>query len=418
MKTNRHILALLLLSTALAGASRELSIKKFQEVPMDLSARQPETARIDKVGIRCALVRVELPVRSAVFEGSILGDIPYKGNEHWVYVPGGTKHLSVRLDGFDTLELDFTNVAGADGTKSGVVYRVAIGGYDAASTSVSPAVAQTEPTVNTLNLNIFPANSSLKVDNTPYPIVNGFATLSLPYGWHTYSVSAPGYQNQDGSIEITRGTPVTRSIRLQAEKVAGTYSDNKSTAAPVVANTTAESSSWQLYLAPGFSYGPTSQVAVSVGTMFTPGNHNYGLSLEGEYRYSLAKSEGLYWNNATESRPSQYSTYAPSLIAGAKLGWSYFSKHFAITPQLGARFIKLKENSPSATYVNGAYCISATAGIRLEYKLAKHFAIGVTPEYALPIQKSPGYKMLTDISSAIANFNNSYSVTAALIFRF
>lgn len=418
MKTNRHILALLLLSTALAGATRELSIKKFQEVPLDLSARQPETARIDKVGNRCALVRVELPVRSAVFEGSILGDIPYKGNEHWIYVPGGTKQLSVRLDGFDTLELDFTNVAGAGGTKSGVVYRVAISGYDAGSTPVPPVVAQAEPTANTLKLNIYPTNSTLKVDGTPCPIVNGSATLSLPYGWHTYLVSAPGYLNQEGSIEITRGTPVTRSIRLEAETNVGTYNGNKTTKSPIVANSIAESSSWQFYLAPGFSCGPTSQVAVSVGTMFTPGNHHYGLSLEGEYRYSLAKSEGLYWNNATESRPSQYATYAPSLIAGAKLGWSYFTKHFAVTPQLGARFIKLKEDSSGETHVNGSYCISATAGIRLEYKLAKHFAIGVTPEYALPIQKSPGYKMLTDISSAIANFNNPYSVTAALIFKF
>lgn len=91
---------------------------------MDLDARTGKVVRLDAVGNKCALLKVEFPVRGAVFEGNVLGDVEYRGNIHLVYVAPRTRQLRIKLDGYLTLRMDLTKVSSPEGVKSGYVYNI------------------------------------------------------------------------------------------------------------------------------------------------------------------------------------------------------------------------------------------------------------------------------------------------------
>lgn len=79
------------------GSAQTLSIEQCQVLPLDLSART--FPRLDLNEDKCALLKVELAARNAVFEGNVLGNVEYKTNEYWVYMSGGTTQVRVKCPG-------------------------------------------------------------------------------------------------------------------------------------------------------------------------------------------------------------------------------------------------------------------------------------------------------------------------------
>ena len=62
-----------LLIAAVSLQAQELTVKRMEVAPMDLSAStQP---RNDLNGNPCALVKVQLATAGAAFEGSVIGDV-------------------------------------------------------------------------------------------------------------------------------------------------------------------------------------------------------------------------------------------------------------------------------------------------------------------------------------------------------
>ena len=86
--------------------AQNLGIKDFREASaIDLSARVNE--RTDLNGNPCALVRVELPLEGAGFEGNVIGVPEFRINEYWVYMSTGSKHLKIHAPGHSSLFVSF-----------------------------------------------------------------------------------------------------------------------------------------------------------------------------------------------------------------------------------------------------------------------------------------------------------------------
>lgn len=100
-----------------------IQAKRFTEVQEILWA--PEQRRDENGGI-CALVRVMLPPAADVlFQGNVIGDVVYRGNEYRVYLSEGSRYLRLHYPGCETLWVDFQTF-GYDGVESKRVYELVL----------------------------------------------------------------------------------------------------------------------------------------------------------------------------------------------------------------------------------------------------------------------------------------------------
>ena len=100
-----------------------IQVKRFTEVQEILWA--PEQRRDENGGI-CALVRVMLPPAADVlFQGNVIGDVVYRGNEYRVYLSEGSRYLRLHYPGCETLWVDFQTF-GYDGVGSKRVYELVL----------------------------------------------------------------------------------------------------------------------------------------------------------------------------------------------------------------------------------------------------------------------------------------------------
>ena len=74
--------------------AQDIEVKKFEPMTKDqMAALSP---RKDINGVTCGLVKVALKEPGAEFEGSVMGDVQFTGNEYLVYLPNGTKRLGIK----------------------------------------------------------------------------------------------------------------------------------------------------------------------------------------------------------------------------------------------------------------------------------------------------------------------------------
>lgn len=77
----------------------------FSSNSSDLSAATQ--GRTDSNGQACALVKVMLPFEKVTFSGDIAGETEFKTNEYWVYMPQGTKELTINYPDMKPLTVRF-----------------------------------------------------------------------------------------------------------------------------------------------------------------------------------------------------------------------------------------------------------------------------------------------------------------------
>ena len=204
--TNKHLkqklhfllLALLLLPATLQA--QELSVKSFTEKSNDLSAStQP---RVDNNSVPCALVKVQIAAWGVRFEGNVMGDVAYKTSEYWVYMPKGSKRLSVKLEGYLPLEVEFSGY-GINDLESKLTYLLVISGV------VVNGQQQEAPRQQTgwLILNSTPSEADV------YLTVNGVESLEgktpfqkkMAYGSYNYRLKKNLYHDERGVANINSG---------------------------------------------------------------------------------------------------------------------------------------------------------------------------------------------------------------------
>ena len=147
----------------------------------------------------------------------------------------------------------------------------------------------------------------------------------------------------------------------------------------------------------------------------TMGGYINNFNLEGSYLVSSVKSETIFWGG-DNIKPVE-SWYTPDIILSSKFGYGIpVSTRYRITPQIGFFFIKLKESvdGEGVMYANGAYNASGLLSLRISAAIIDHVAISVSPEYALSINKSKGYKALSEISPEINKWGEGFNVKLGL----
>lgn len=146
------------------------------------------------------------------------------------------------------------------------------------------------------------------------------------------------------------------------------------------------------------------------GTMgFFAGNIN----VEGSCLMGFGK-EDIFWcaSGAVEEQlKPQAETLKAKMSAGGRMGYGFIiGTRFRMTPQLGVNCIRVKGDETDV------HALSGTAGLRLEFALMKRLALSVTPEYAIKLSESDGYKTISTVSNTLKNWVEGFSCKVGLKF--
>lgn len=106
MKKNRLLTCLLLLLGCVSLYGQDLTVKSFERLDRDLSARTNE--RLDLNDEPCAVIRVSIAnAKSYRFDGNVVGDVVYRPGEALVYVPAGTRNITLKSERSGLLRFEF-----------------------------------------------------------------------------------------------------------------------------------------------------------------------------------------------------------------------------------------------------------------------------------------------------------------------
>lgn len=98
-------LIILLMMMCIAADAQNISITSFTFAESDLTAMNSSTRRNDLNGNRCALLKVETTETGFSFDTGMIGitDIVYYPGEVWIFVPKGTRKITVNHARFGVL---------------------------------------------------------------------------------------------------------------------------------------------------------------------------------------------------------------------------------------------------------------------------------------------------------------------------
>lgn len=88
------ILTILLGLSLSASGQSQIDVVSFKQSTSDIAARTNQ--RDDVKGVPCALIKVQFPIQGAMFIGDIAGEVAFKTNSYWVYMPQNSTQLEVR----------------------------------------------------------------------------------------------------------------------------------------------------------------------------------------------------------------------------------------------------------------------------------------------------------------------------------
>ena len=112
-----------LLMTVAGTSAQELTIEGMELSGADLSASTDR--RVDNKGKSCALVKVQLAVPGAQFEGNIIEPTEFKNGEYWVYMPDGSSQMTVKVPSYPSITVKFIDYA-IDEVRSLTTYMMTI----------------------------------------------------------------------------------------------------------------------------------------------------------------------------------------------------------------------------------------------------------------------------------------------------
>ena len=119
----RIFILLFLLTNISVFSQKEIKVVSFKQSSSDISARTNQ--REDTKGIACALIKVQLPIPNAIFEGDIIGRVAHKTNEYLVYMPQNSIELGVKMLGNPLLSVKFKDY-GIDKLESKTTYELCL----------------------------------------------------------------------------------------------------------------------------------------------------------------------------------------------------------------------------------------------------------------------------------------------------
>ena len=187
---------------------QKMSVESFEYLPKDLTART--SPRNDRNGTPCAVIRVGIALQGVVFDGNTIGAPVYNTGEYLVYMPGGSRQITIRHDSYLPLTVVFADY-GIDKVESSNTYRLTV------PTGTMPSPLRKG---NFLIMNVTPTSSQVTIDDGVSTATesDGSFKIFLNNGTHSYSVEAGNaYSPVSGTVEM-KGERITLPITLQSVK--------------------------------------------------------------------------------------------------------------------------------------------------------------------------------------------------------
>ena len=203
MKIRHLVLTICSLLLAMTAGAQELTVKKMEVAPIDLSAStQPRNDRNENP---CALVKVQLATPGASFEGNVIGDTEFKKGEYWVYMSEGSYMLNIKHSSFLPLFVNFRDydIKRVEGKTTYVL------------TLLMPQAAATVKKQK-LIVNYSPKDAIVTIDSESH-WGDGHLELDLDVGSHDYQIVAKGYEAVAGSVKLSENAPRTITEHLVAK---------------------------------------------------------------------------------------------------------------------------------------------------------------------------------------------------------
>ena len=314
-------------------------------------------------------------------------------------------------------------------------------------------VTDLKPIMGKLSVHVSPHDAEVLIDGKAVPESN-LKPVDIQIGQHSVEVRARGYRSERRSVVISENrtselsvslsqlavykfetrptgaklwindsligyTPanielVTGSYRIEAER--GGYrkydrhhqlaSDNPLVDIKLVRIYNFRN---EFYAEANYQLGGATGVGATVGFFMN------NVNLEVGYLSGMEKTETIYWNSTEEHIAS--ATYKMPMRISAKTGYGFpIMNRMRFTPQVGFAFLKVKSlETTGATVVDGAYAGSLLAGARLSFALTDLLAISASPEYAVPVIESDGYKAL---SGFVPSWSKGFNVKLGVVVYF
>ena len=188
------VLFLLFFAAIMSVQAQEMSVKSFEYLEKDLTART--NPKYDINDNPAAVIRVGIALQGVEFEGNVLGEPVYKTGEYLVYMSAGSRKLTVHHPNFLPLEVSFADY-GINKLAGRSTYRLTI----LTSTPNTPAP---QPTGNYFVLNVNPTTARVTIDNQEPRMVNddGSFKCFLLQGSHNVKVEKEGYQTKTVTVNM------------------------------------------------------------------------------------------------------------------------------------------------------------------------------------------------------------------------
>ena len=172
--------------------SQSIDVKSFQRLPNDQTARvhHPVT---DQNGEKCALIKVVTTQKGFVWEGGTLGitKVESKTAEIWVYVPRGSKKITIKHDQLGMIR-DYHY---PEAIKEATVYEMVL-----TTGKVTTVVEEKEIPSQWLVINSEPTGANVFINDK----LAGTTPFQRKYkeGEYTYRLEKPRYHNKAGQVRL------------------------------------------------------------------------------------------------------------------------------------------------------------------------------------------------------------------------
>lgn len=184
---------------SLSSFSQKMSVASFEAADKDLTANTAPTMRNDLNGEKSALIKIQTTERQFMFDVGSLGIVYMEEQnashpgEIWLYVPQGVKSITIQHPIFGVInDYDLGRRL-----KKGKTYILKL-----TSDQVNTLVVDYENN-QYLQVTVTPHDASLYINGIKQQLTpQGVCEIPLPFGTHTYRVTAPDYHPCESKITI------------------------------------------------------------------------------------------------------------------------------------------------------------------------------------------------------------------------
>ena len=176
------------------GYSQTISVSSFKLLDTDLTANTAGTIEVDQNGETAALIKVVTTQTGFTFDGGALGIVKTKQTpgEIWVYIPRGSKKISIKHPQLGVLRDYYFPVA----IEAARTYEMKL------TTGEVQTLIKKTRTSQYVIFQLTPSNAIVELDGELLETNAGVASKLVKLGTYNYRVKAPNYFPEAGSVTI------------------------------------------------------------------------------------------------------------------------------------------------------------------------------------------------------------------------